>query len=275
MGPVEEAFPAPNLSGNSSFQQAKSPRARREERPREHGMGLPPAWGCHLHPLPILGESSTLGHVGLNIRVPKLQLTTVTASFRRDSPNTMMKRVSLTWTSSKTARTATGSTAEIRLPKSRKSISPASTPGSVRTEGPGSGKPATPESLSPDGNKPVPHLIPVTWLQYLNWECSGMSPKEFPDLQGASGKAGLRAFLLQHERSMRDVPVGTQVHHCSSSKYHQRQLSSPTSGPGIKWFLRAQESSKHSPGQPGPVAPAKDREHGNEPAMLAKVGRQK
>lgn len=52
---------------------------------------------------------------------------------------------------------------------------------------------------------------------------------------------------------------------------HQRRLSSPTSGPGIKRFLGAQESSKHSPGQPGPVAPAEDREHGSKPAKLAKV----
>lgn len=51
-------------------------------------------------------------------------LTTVTASFRSDSPKTMMNRTSLTWTSSNTARTATGSTAAIKLPKRRKSSSP-------------------------------------------------------------------------------------------------------------------------------------------------------
>jgi len=51
-------------------------------------------------------------------------LTTVTASFRSDSPKTMMKRTSLTWTSSNTARTATGSTAAIKLPNRRKSSSP-------------------------------------------------------------------------------------------------------------------------------------------------------
>lgn len=51
-------------------------------------------------------------------------LTTVTASFRSDSPKTMMNRTSLTWTSSNTARTATGSTAAIKLPNRRKSSSP-------------------------------------------------------------------------------------------------------------------------------------------------------
>lgn len=68
---MEEAFSTPNLSGNSSFQQAKSPTARREGRPREHGMGLPPAQRYHLQPLPILGNSSTLDHAGLNMRVPQ------------------------------------------------------------------------------------------------------------------------------------------------------------------------------------------------------------
>ena len=42
-----------------------------------------------------------------------LQLTTVTPSLRRDSPNTRIKRTSSTWISSNTAKTATGSTAEI------------------------------------------------------------------------------------------------------------------------------------------------------------------
>ena len=56
-------------------------------------------------------------------------LTTVTASLSRDSPKTMIKRVSLTCTSSKTASTATGSTAEMRLPNSRKSSKPACTLG--------------------------------------------------------------------------------------------------------------------------------------------------
>ena len=41
-------------------------------------------------------------------------LTTVTPSFSSDSPKTMMYSISLTWTSSKTASTATGSTAEMR-----------------------------------------------------------------------------------------------------------------------------------------------------------------
>lgn len=45
--------------------------------------------------------------------------TTVTPSLSSDSPNTMMKRTSLTWTCSNTAMTATGSTAAIRLPKRR------------------------------------------------------------------------------------------------------------------------------------------------------------
>lgn len=45
--------------------------------------------------------------------------TTVTPSFSSDSPNTIMKRTSLTWTCSNTAMTATGSTAAIRLPKRR------------------------------------------------------------------------------------------------------------------------------------------------------------
>ncbi len=40
--------------------------------------------------------------------------TTVTASFNKDSPNTTMYNISLTWISSNTANTATGSTAEIR-----------------------------------------------------------------------------------------------------------------------------------------------------------------
>lgn len=53
-----------------------------------------------------------------------LLLTTVTASFSSDSPKTMINRTSLTWTSSNTARTATGSTAAMRLPNSRKSRSP-------------------------------------------------------------------------------------------------------------------------------------------------------
>ena len=39
--------------------------------------------------------------------------TTVTASFSNDSPNTTMYKISLTWISSKTANTATGSTAAI------------------------------------------------------------------------------------------------------------------------------------------------------------------
>jgi len=43
-------------------------------------------------------------------------------------------------------------------------------------------------------------------------------------------------------------------------------------GPGTKRFLRAQRSSKEGPGQAGPAAPAEDREHGSEPAELAKVG---
>lgn len=38
---------------------------------------------------------------------------TVTASFKSDSPNTTMYSISLTWISSKTASTATGSTAAI------------------------------------------------------------------------------------------------------------------------------------------------------------------
>lgn len=38
---------------------------------------------------------------------------TVTASFNNDSPNTTMYSISLTWISSKTAKTATGSTAAI------------------------------------------------------------------------------------------------------------------------------------------------------------------
>lgn len=45
--------------------------------------------------------------------------TTVTPSLSSDSPNTRMKRTSLTWTCSNTARTATGSTAAIRLPNRR------------------------------------------------------------------------------------------------------------------------------------------------------------
>jgi hypothetical protein len=40
-------------------------------------------------------------------------LTTVTASFSRLSPNTTMYSISFTWISSKTANTATGSTALI------------------------------------------------------------------------------------------------------------------------------------------------------------------
>lgn len=48
----------------------------------------------------------------------------MTASFSSDSPKTMMNRTSLTCTSSNTARTATGSTAAIRLPNRRRSSSP-------------------------------------------------------------------------------------------------------------------------------------------------------
>lgn len=48
-----------------------------------------------------------------------LRLTTVTASLRRDSPNTRMCSSSLMWISSNTARTATGSTAEMIEPNSR------------------------------------------------------------------------------------------------------------------------------------------------------------
>lgn len=44
----------------------------------------------------------------------------------------MIKSVSLTCTSSKTANTATGSTAEMRLPKSKKSSRPACTLGATR-----------------------------------------------------------------------------------------------------------------------------------------------
>lgn len=62
------------------------------------------------------------------------RLTTVTASLSRDSPKTMMKSVSLTCTSSKTANTATGSTAEIRLPKSKKSSKPACTLGAYEKQ---------------------------------------------------------------------------------------------------------------------------------------------
>lgn len=62
-------------------------------------------------------------------------LTTVTASLTSDSPNTMMKSVSLTWTSSNTASTATGSTAEIKAPNSRKSNISACTCSSAGTRG--------------------------------------------------------------------------------------------------------------------------------------------
>lgn len=64
-------------------------------------------------------ETQSLGDFGI-YNLP----TTVTASFRSDSPKTMMNRTSLTWTSSNTARTATGSTAAIKLPNKRKSSSP-------------------------------------------------------------------------------------------------------------------------------------------------------
>lgn len=63
---------------------------------------------------------------------PLCILTTVTASLSRDSPKTIIKRVSLTCTSSKTASTATGSTAEMRLPNSKKSSRPAWTRGAMR-----------------------------------------------------------------------------------------------------------------------------------------------
>ena len=45
--------------------------------------------------------------------------TTEAASLRTDSPNTNMYRISLTLTSSNTAKTATGSTADINEPNSR------------------------------------------------------------------------------------------------------------------------------------------------------------
>lgn len=48
---------------------------------------------------------------------PKETLTTVSASLSRDSPNTTMYKTSSTWISSKTASTATGSTAEMRAEK--------------------------------------------------------------------------------------------------------------------------------------------------------------
>lgn len=69
------------------------------------------------------------GSMGSRNGSPVRSLTTVTASLSRDSPKTMIKRVSLTCTSSKTASTATGSTAEMRLPNSRKSSKPACTLG--------------------------------------------------------------------------------------------------------------------------------------------------
>lgn len=100
-----------------------------------------------------------------------------------------------------------------------------------------------------------------------------MSPKVFPDFRDVPQKVGLSAFLLQCERSMRDAPVGTQVLHCSSSRYHQRWLSSPTSGPGIKQLLRrAQNTAQASQGQ---WLSSQGQEHGSEPARLAKVSRQK
>lgn len=43
-------------------------------------------------------------------------------------------------------------------------------------------------------------------------------------------------------------------------------------GHPLWWFLRAQKGSEDGLGQPGPAAPAEDREHGSEPAKLAKVG---
>lgn len=58
----------------------------------------------------------------------------MTASLSKDSPKTMMKSVSLTCTSSKTASTATGSTAEMRLPNSRKSSKPACTLGAFKRQ---------------------------------------------------------------------------------------------------------------------------------------------
>jgi len=48
---------------------------------------------------------------------PKETLTTVTASLSRDSPKTTMYNTSSTWISSKTASTATGSTADMRAEK--------------------------------------------------------------------------------------------------------------------------------------------------------------
>ncbi len=65
--------------------------------------------------------------------IKQSRLTTVTASLTSDSPKTMMKSVSFTWTSSNTAITATGSTAEIRAPNNRKSIKPAFTFSSAHT----------------------------------------------------------------------------------------------------------------------------------------------
>ena len=50
---------------------------------------------------------------------PSTPLTTVTASLSSDSPNTTICSCSLTWISSNTARTATGSTAEIKLLNTR------------------------------------------------------------------------------------------------------------------------------------------------------------
>ena len=44
----------------------------------------------------------------------KKENLTVTASLSRDSPKTTMYKISLTWISSKTASTATGSTADMR-----------------------------------------------------------------------------------------------------------------------------------------------------------------
>ena len=55
-------------------------------------------------------QTAQVGSTSLNSG----QLTTVTASLSRDSPNTTIWSISFTWISSNTARTATGSTAEIR-----------------------------------------------------------------------------------------------------------------------------------------------------------------
>ena len=52
-------------------------------------------------------------HVESNWHPLSMQLTIEIPSLRRDSPRTAMWRISLTWTCSKTASTATGSTAEI------------------------------------------------------------------------------------------------------------------------------------------------------------------